>query len=1485
MSIQTTDPTTTTEPPDTGGGFAATLNSVLKAAPELGQSPGLSVGVAQAGGDVTGNAQSVARGTQAIAGQKALNDTQAGAGGSDITKALDWFGDHLSSTIGQAGSDVLHAGEQVGSKVLQTLNKPLQMVQHEYRYLHDVEARHGFGAAVLEGLAMGAAAAGGLALTGSAYGAVLGAEGAEGLMGQFFYNDSWQRTTDGNTYVDPHTHQPVSFGRDVISTLSHIFPALDPGTQLFKLASGTVDGIADLNVGGTEVLGLASKANDLTGLGGTLGARWGGTGAATAEDVQRAYDQYGSVRRAFSELASKTPGEIALDNQYLSISRNAPLLAMVGNAHTQEEVLQVFKDAVRTNELAFSGRLPTMSITRMPFHEAYQMFKNSELPGVQRLARNITNLADAWDEVAKAFTDDSFNPASQLDNGAVAIGRIARSTESQRTAANLVNEYLTGDLNTRINIYRNLTLSTLFNMAGFRGQTETEVLARFADDPETQRKIAQGLDRAIAGGMFGREAVYGLDAAGRNLSLVRDSQGDWTYGAAITKNQTGQLRMLDLGEARRMAKTLANARDYVGRADDFLYDHVTAALFKPLALLTPSYALHISLAELIPNTLRLGLTKIASSTMRLYGAKTAMKFEDSEATAIANVMSRLLGTNLDDLSEARLTKAAYYVLDHDGHLGPVGTQAAHGYQGMFGDRGEEMASLLRKRVSDIPKNRATDAFTTYGVDSNQHTPSWQAWLHEVAHDDASQLAARRMIEGAKSGESLDEATGHAGEIAASWWRHDATEADRAAMIRSMPNFTSYSDINMRPAGEDNFDEWGRVIAHNVRGAVSGADGTVHASLLSHVAQGESVPEAELNAIETASRPILVKGRVIVPDGSSKLSRIAEVGFRRVLNPMVNFLSRYPITFAEYEKQLAFLQPAVDKGIMDEEMARSLADQRAVQMVVRNIHNLTDRTQWTVTFRNWAPFFFAQEQAYRRFGRLLGEDPAAFRKYQLMITNMHNVGQVFAGPNGQGYFVMPGTGFMTNGAAMAANMIDVPVDSATPVGMGWNLSSSSVIFPLSAGFRPDIGPLVSVPVTAVAQLFPESLSPVLKSDLSAAASTVLGPAASDSWYAQMVPNTVIQRLLTATGALNQRSFNSTFMQTLATLDYEHKIPPPSAGPRAMQVFLDRVRNQTRIMYVMKAIVGAVTPVSPELTDQTYNQFTGELAAMIQKHKSVAGGIQEFLSKYPDATPFTVFQSQNLTGATVPDSVGAEKWINDNYALINKYPSAALLLMPMNIGTTYNAAVYNEQIAQGLRAKLAPDQYTQNGQVPSYIDQLYIAAGNSIVLDHWLPQFEKQIAGMTGSEKYTAEQAFYGDNQIGSGTLGKYGLQNPVWWNWWSSDRRGTQRAEAIQQMKTMLASGEIPNSPIVDDARVLLNGYANYENQIAVGSQDGFIGQSQSAINAAWKEYLVNAVQQNPDLANLINGLFLSVTAQPPTKASPSTAPPGQFNARSWNKAA
>lgn len=1477
-------------------GLSNNLNTVLNTAPELGKSPGLSVGVATTGGDVQGNSQALARGTQAISDSTAHASVATAVGGPDILQsALDWFGNHVVAPIGKDISPVVTDAEHLGSKALNVLNAPMRVVQHEYRYLHDVEARHGITAALLEGLGIAAGAAAGFVGTGSVYGAELGAEGATGLESQMFYKDSWDRTGQPS-YADPNTHQQVSFGRDIVSELGRVIPGLQRSGPVFKLTSGLIDGAFDINVGGTELLGLAARANSAAGLGGTLGSYFPGKAPVTTEQFDNLLNSFsgGNVRRAFADIAAKSPGEIALTAAYRPIAQQTELLTALGNASTEAEVTNIFRNLVRTHEMVYFDKLPTLSITRLPFQVAHEAMGDTVISPLQRLYKNTSRLPDTYDEVAQHFTNHDFNPSS-MDDGTVGVVRTALFTEDRSTAASIGTLYANAkDPAEKLKIWRNLTWSTLANMAGWRGSSMDEYLLQAFEDPSVRAMWKDALDKFISASMYGKGADYGRNDLGDGISQVRDTETGTSYAAGITMNQTGRIAYLDLRAARRAAAQLAGARDLFGKVDDFAFDRFTQPVFKRWVLMTPSYGLHIALAELIPNSLRLGLHNVVNARVEGMIAHAGVKVEADEANAVAGLVWKVYGGVVDRLparmSQGLQDRIGYltdWIVGNGGDMVHPALSSGHNYGAEIMPREEQSVSLLRRSYFDSPAKRLGDDFGLFGVGSDQHLTAWQARLRESAKDDASRIAAKRLAGGLRGGEDLETATTNANAAAAHFLRN-MPETERGKMLRARPEITSFPEGVSRPPDMDQFDEWGRAVVAKVRGEVRGADRTVHLPLLDHIANGEITNDAELKAITATQRPMIVSGREMLPHGEAKLQNIANAGFRHVLNPLVNFMSRQPIAGAEYIKQRTFLQTLVDRGLMTDDEAHVQASAATVQNVIKNVHNLTDRTQWTVTLRNWAPFYFAQEQAYRRMGRLLAENPRAFRQYQLMISSMHDIGQVFSNSNGQGYFVSPGTGWMTGGVVAAASMLGVPVETATPVGMGWNLASSSVIFPLSAGFRPDIGPIISIPVAAVSDFFPETLSPVLKADLSAASSFVLGPSATTPLYEQLIPNTIAQRLLTAWWpGFNQRSFNSTFMQTLATLDYEHKIPPADANYLVQQEFMDRVRWQTRILYTAKALFGAITPVSPELTNTIFTQFSGEVAADIVKYKSVAAGLQAFISKHPDATPFTVWQSTEPSGSSFPSSTAAENWINQNYDLITRYPNAGILMLPTGLSTKYNAAVYNEQLAQGLRVKLAPSQWEQPGnQMTGYIQALYIAGGNSIFYK-WLNQFEQQTAGLTGTMKYNASQAFWGDGQRGSGTVGKYGQQNPVWWQWFQSSSREVDRGAAIRQMTQLLKDNPAAaRTPVGVAATTLLEGYRAYEGQVTTLTTDGSSGSLITAATNSWKQYLYGVAAAEPQYTNLITGLFLSIpsTTTPQVNIS-NTAQPGVFKAAAWNKAA
>ena len=69
-----------------GNSFNQPLNTAVNSAPELTKSPGLAVGVAQAGGDVAGNSQAVAHATNVITDTNATQSLAQAVGGPGVVR-------------------------------------------------------------------------------------------------------------------------------------------------------------------------------------------------------------------------------------------------------------------------------------------------------------------------------------------------------------------------------------------------------------------------------------------------------------------------------------------------------------------------------------------------------------------------------------------------------------------------------------------------------------------------------------------------------------------------------------------------------------------------------------------------------------------------------------------------------------------------------------------------------------------------------------------------------------------------------------------------------------------------------------------------------------------------------------------------------------------------------------------------------------------------------------------------------------------------------------------------------------------------------------------------------------------------------------------------------------------------------------------------------------------------------------------------------
>jgi hypothetical protein len=1458
------DPTSAPAPspsPALSPSISAAIDNAVSAAPELKNDPGTAVAVAAAGGTAT-KAQAVAQAGKRQASATAINQTAPTGTGI--------FGD-----IAKFGGDALKT-------VSHYANDGLSTVQHEYRYLHDVEARHGMTAAIMEGAGMLAGAAAGTVID-PGEGTVLGAEAAGYLEGQFTYKDSYQRTLNPN-YRDPHTGQLVSFGRDVSSVLG-----LHGGAK--TLVSGALDGLGDMIADPLgKVGGVLGEAHSLEGAGGLLGTRYKGL-AVTAENVDQAYDTLPSIRRAFADIAISSPGDIARKYpQFVGIAGE------LGEASSAEEVKDTFKELAASSEMLDSAKLPTLSASRLVFRPLRDVVRNlpdgSEMDGLPGFAaKHVLNNAvigpRRWADRLEALPGATFDPdtmdlsGSQINpantRGLTDIYRLMRYGGTDREARAVADAYAAATPAQRITIVKNGIFKTLFSMAGMplpAGTDYEDALSELVDG-RTKKALLERLENHLSSADIEGsqpEKVYGTMVDGKVIRPVMDDEGVQIQGA-VRANQTGNISLPNITEARRMATAIRASRTskVLGGVDDFLYDHVTQGFFKPLVLMSGGYGLHISLAEAIPNALRHGLT---ASVQGLYDralANLGYKADKEELGALSGWLYDVAGRKaLSNSTDAQYLTEVY--LANEGYKTTTGVAAGEITQGETQPVERSLGGFRQKMAMGTKEG---SEFSTFGNEDPRMTKLWQNDLREAAHDKWTRTAAKAYLGAMKPGVSEEAATETARQAVAEQLRAEPQDVLDTYVRSKYKSFTA-------PPGWDATDDWASAIVDalktdvHARGSGDGLAGKLHADLLSSVANGRVPTAGELDKIDPSERPLALKGRQVVPDGTGTVQRIANFGFKKILNPMVNILSRNQEFAVEYVQARRVLQPMVDQGLMTDDEAMVRAESQATTHTMRFVHNLHDRTQWTATMRNWAPFYFAQEQAYRRMGRLLAEDPGAFRRYQMSIAGVSHLTANLQDSNGNHYISFPGSGFIGKGTADIMGMHGIMVGNVTPAAFGGSLSSANVIFPLSSGFTPDLGPIATISLGQLSTHLPElgKRYPQFAKVTNVAASAlnyVEGDNSTSPIWEQLIPNAFVSRIIEATEG-NDRAFSSSVMQAYQYLDYQQAtatekwekdgkkgpepeiVPAQTASAHTKQEFVNKVRNYVRALYVARALTGMVSPVSSDVEITNFGfptKLNEEINAKDPKTGKPVGitqGMQNFLLKYPNAVPWTVAQSyvpsdtdpNQPEGFSLASSEPAMHWIDANQSLLNQYGASALWLMPQLSSNAYSPTVYNEQIAQGLRVKDSPQQF-QNA--------LYVAAGDDMYYDGLTVH---EAALTAAGNNSTAVNAEYDNWDAWVTQLEK---QYPVWAENFTSGNRQTNSQQAIQTLTQIFKAGQAPAGEQSSMVEQLL---ANYQTAAAAYQQAGTTTDyysAQAKVSDSWIAYVDQIATQHPQLKPIIQSVF------------------------------
>jgi len=689
-----------------------------------------------------------------------------------------------------------------------------------------------------------------------------------------------------------------------------------------------------------------------------------------------------------------------------------------------------------------------------------------------------------------------------------------------------------------------------------------------------------------------------------------------------------------------------------------------------------------------------------------YNTRIAAASEAGDVNAVQTIMAEALmdsmvGKFLDKEAAEFLAEFAKYGRLQDtmriiGEGGKNGLRGADQYMAATDDveRFGEMAALTYDgvRYTQTYGKRQFGNFSP--VASTEARLGWLVQISRIANDEIGSIAVANLNDEIKAVDEI-----------ATYLRGLTQQQRERFQLYSVPGeteqthatraFQAVKNLLSKENGEINQDLLGKIRFTDANGNVK-----VSARNLGL----DDLPDAE----DFALAPKWIAGPVLVPvternqfaNGiSEKLwGYMGEANARFSREPLVIYQLteiRKDMRATGFEKRII---DQLTKGLTGEALDEAkdkatrhlvdIAEDLARERVLAFVDNPAVRSQLAMSGRNFARFYRATEDFYRRIGRTVRYNPEAVVRASLTYEGIAHSGFVQTDDNGEQYFFYPGlnpvykviNGMMKAFGVDTAFQIPMSVEFAGKLKMTTPSMNPDSLFPTFAG------PLAAFPLKVMGNLIPQfdELERVF-----------LGSYGEDAPMISAVLPAHVNRIL---GALNkdERSsqYASAFRKGATYLEaagfspksrieiingQEVEVPPT---PGELQEYKDRLQSSTLSILALRAVFGFIAPASPQVTlksdmakwvrDNERTNFKQVFNGLLQTYNGdIDRTTQEWIKLFPNQMPFTVSESERNTVAVVRAVDGADTWIKENEPLLKKYKEGAAFLIPTKGDFSFDA----------------------------------------------------------------------------------------------------------------------------------------------------------------------------------------------------------------------
>ena len=581
----------------------------------------------------------------------------------------------------------------------------------------------------------------------------------------------------------------------------------------------------------------------------------------------------------------------------------------------------------------------------------------------------------------------------------------------------------------------------------------------------------------------------------------------------------------------------------------------------------------------------------------------------------------------------------------------------------------------------------------------------------------------------------------------------------------------------------------------------------------------------------------------------------------VLNELIRI--RKDMAASGYEQRI---MDFYTKGLEGEKLAKateyakkqilSTAEDLAKNRVLAYVDNPAVRSQLAMSVRNFARFYRATEDFYRRVYRTVRYNPESIRRATLTYEGITHSGFVQQDDNGDSYFFYPGltpvyqvmSDLATTFGAPEAFKTPMPVEFGGKLNMITPSMNPDSLFPTFAG------PVAAIPMKFVFNLVPQ---------FDNLERSLLGKYSEDQPMINAIFPAHVTRFISAMDRNERNSQYASAMRKAATYleATGHGVKPtydPTTGqwiaptPGELEDYKTKLQASASSILALRFITGFFAPASPQTTlksdmaqwardnervnfKQVYNNLVNRYNGDVDK------AMGEWIKLYPDQMPYTVGESESdtITAARAVD--GSVEWLDKNNDVVNKYREGAMFLMP-RVGE-FNFDAYKLLISQGLTRSKRVDTFLQDVQTARDV-QFYYQQKDGF--DAQLAQTYSDGAKKALKDKWDAwSTQFKGARPLLQSELGQ-------------GSERAIKRQTAYRDIQNMLLdpTARKANPQAFDTIQQMSKIYDNY-----VYSRDVSVGAG--AASAAYKDILKQNVkaqleklaENNPNALNVYNVIF------------------------------